>query len=158
MNTDFDENRKEFWAFVGRKSKGKKKNIASLKSDTGLSLTSIRGKLEELQSLRHYQLLSKMSVDSVFDADWKEEVEDNVKGYSSLSEEVTDSLLDKEIEKGEIAKCLRNLKNNMIGGSDGMVGDLLKYGGSGMVDLLEQLFSVMAGGDCPQAMEGGPYC
>ena len=24
VNTDFDENRKEFWAFVGRKSKGKK--------------------------------------------------------------------------------------------------------------------------------------
>ena len=39
MNTDFDENRKEFWAFASRKSKGKKKNIASLKSDTGLSLT-----------------------------------------------------------------------------------------------------------------------
>ena len=56
---------------------------------------------------RHYQLLSKMSVDRVFDADWKEEVGDNVKG--SLSEEVTDSLLDKEIEKGEITKCLRNL-------------------------------------------------
>ena len=58
VNTDFDENRKEFWAFVGRQSKGKKKNIASLKSDTGLSLTSTRGKLEVLQ--RHYQLLSKM--------------------------------------------------------------------------------------------------
>ena len=39
MNTDFDEKRKEFWAFAGRKSKGKKKIIASLKSDTGLSLT-----------------------------------------------------------------------------------------------------------------------
>ena len=139
VNTDFDENRKEFCAFVGRKSKGKKKNIASLKSDTGLSLTSTRGKLEVLQ--RHYQLLSKMSVDSVFDADWTEEVEENVKGYSSLSEEVTDSLLDKEIEKGEIAKCLRNLKNSKTGGSDGIVGELLKYGGSGMVDLLEQLFS-----------------
>ena len=63
MNTDFNENRKEFWAFVGRKSKGKKKNIASLKSDTGLSLTSTRGK---------------------FEADWKEEVGDNVNGYSSL--------------------------------------------------------------------------
>ena len=25
VNTDFDENRKEFWAFVGRKTKGKKK-------------------------------------------------------------------------------------------------------------------------------------
>ena len=67
MNTDSDENRNVFWAFVGRKSKGKNKNIASLKSDTGLSLTSTRGKLEVLQ--RHYQLLSKMSVDSVFDAD-----------------------------------------------------------------------------------------
>ena len=53
VNTDFDGNRKEFWAFFGKKSKGKKKNIASLKSDTGLSLTSTRGKLEVLQ--RHYQ-------------------------------------------------------------------------------------------------------
>ena len=56
----------------------------------GCLLTSTRGKLEVLQ--RHYQLLSKMSVDGVFDADWKEEVEDNVNGYSSLSEEVTDFL------------------------------------------------------------------
>ena len=108
VNTDFDENRKEFRAFVGRKSKGKKKNIASLKSDTGLSLTSTRGKLELLQ--RHYQLLSKMSMDGVFDADWKEEVEGNVNGYSSLSEEVADFVLDKEKEKGEIAKCLGILK------------------------------------------------
>ena len=51
VNTDFNENTKEFWAFVGRKSNGKKKNtcIASLKSDTGLSLKSTRGKLEVLQ-------------------------------------------------------------------------------------------------------------
>ena len=28
-------------------------------------------------------------------------------------------------------------------GSDGIVGELLKYGGLGMVDLLEQLFSVI---------------
>ena len=106
--------------------------IASLKSDTGLSLTSTRGELEVLQ--RHYQLLSKMSVGSVFDADWKEEVGDNVKCYSSLSEEVTDSLLYKEIEKGEITKCLRNLKNSKTGGSDGIVGELLKYGGFGMAN------------------------
>ena len=131
-------NRKEFWAFVGRKTKGKKKNIASLKSDTGMSITSTRGKLEVLQ--KHYQLLSKMSVDSEFDADWKEEVEDSVGGYSNLSEEAGDAFLDKEVEKGEIAKCVRKLKNNKTGGSDGIVGELLKYGGSGMVDLLEQLF------------------
>ena len=50
-----------------------------------MSITRTRVKLEVLQ--KHYQLLSKMSVDSEFDADWKEEVEDSVGGYSSLSEE-----------------------------------------------------------------------
>ena len=100
VNTGFDENKKEFWAFVVRKSKGKKKKKVSLKSNTGLSLTSTRGKLEVQQ--RHYQFLSKMSVDSVFDADWKEEVEENVNGYSSLSKEDAYFVLDKEIEKGEI--------------------------------------------------------
>ena len=49
--------------------------------------------------------------------------------------------LNKEIEKGDIAKYIRKLYNR-IDGSDGIVGRLLKYGESGMVDLLEQLFSV----------------
>ena len=43
----------------------------------------------------------------------------------------------------EIARCLHSLKNNKTGGSDGLVGELLNYGGSGMVDLLHQLFSVV---------------
>ena len=53
-----------------------------------------------------------------------------------MSEEAGDAFLDKEVEKGEIAKCVIKLKNNKTGGSDGIVGELLKYGGSGMVDLL----------------------
>ena len=60
-----------------------------------------------------------------------------------MSEEARDAFLDKEIEKGEIAKCVRKLKNNKTGVSDGIVGELLKYGRAGMVDLLEQLFSVI---------------
>ena len=75
-----------------------------------MSISSTRGKLEVLQ--KHYQLLSKMSVDSEFDADWKEEVEESVGGYSSLSEEAGVAFLDKEIEKGEIANCFRKLTNN----------------------------------------------
>ena len=74
---------------------------------------------------------------SNFDAEWKEEVESNVSRYGSMSELCEDEFLDKEIEKGE---CI---KNNKTGGSDGLVGELLKYGGSGMVYLLEQLFSVI---------------
>ena len=49
-NTDFDGSKKEFWAFVGRRTR--KKNIPSLKSEAGVSVTSTRGKLEVLQ--RHY--------------------------------------------------------------------------------------------------------
>ena len=43
-----------------------------------------------------------------------------------------DPVLDREIELHEIEKCVRKLKNNKTGGSDGLVGELLKYGGSGM--------------------------
>ena len=43
---------------------------------------------------------------------------DNVKDYSRLSDEVTDSLLDKEIEKGEITKCFRKLKHSKTVGSE----------------------------------------
>ena len=141
VNVDFDGSRKEFWAFVGRRTKGKKKNITSLKSDAGVSVTSTRGKLEVLQ--KHYQHLGKISVDSDFDANWKEEVESKVSSYGSMSESCEDDRLDIAIEKSEIVKCIRKLKNNKTGGSDGLVGELLKYGGSGMVCLLEQLFSVV---------------
>ena len=138
----FDGNKKEFWAFVGRRTKGKrKKNIRSLKSEPGVSVTSTRGELEVLQ--RHYQQLGKLSLDSNFDAEWKQEVVSNVSRYGSMSELCEDEFLDKEIEKGVIVKCIRKLKNNKTGGTDGLVGELLKYGGSGMVYLLEQLLSVI---------------
>ena len=39
---DFEGSRKEFWAFVGRRSKGKKKT--SLKNEGRISVTSTRGK------------------------------------------------------------------------------------------------------------------
>jgi len=51
-----------------------------------------------------------------------------------------DEYLDGELRKGEIEKCVCELKNNKTGGSDGLVGELLKYGGVGMVD---QLFKVV---------------
>ena len=100
VNVDFDGSRKEFWAFVGRRTKGKKKNITSLKSDAGVSVTSTRGKLEVLQ--KHYQLLGKISVDSDFDANWKEEVESKVSSYGSMSESCEDDRLDIAIEKSEM--------------------------------------------------------
>ena len=54
-----------------------------------------------------------------------------------------DEALDWGIDKEETAKCIRKLKNNNTGGSDDLVRELLKSGGSGMVYLLEHLFGVV---------------
>ena len=54
-----------------------------------------------------------------------------------------DEYLDGELHKGEIEKCVCRLNNNKTGESDGLVRELLKYGGVGMVDLLHQLFKVV---------------
>ena len=78
-----------------------KKNIPSLKSEAGVSVTSTRGKLEVLQ--RHYQQLGKCNLVSNFDAEWKGEVESNMSRYDSMSE---DEFLDKEIEK-RASKCIK---------------------------------------------------
>ena len=140
-NSDYDGNRKEFWAFVGRRTKVRKRAISALRNNAGVSITSTKGKLRIFQS--HYQDLGSKSVDDAFDEDWKQEVESKIRECCNMSSAYEDSVLDREIEPAEIARCLHSLKNNRTGGSDGLVGELLKYGGSGMVNLLHQLFSVV---------------
>ena len=131
-NSDYDGNRKEFWAFVGRRTKGRKRAISALKNNTGVSITSTKGKLRTFQS--HYQDLNSKSVDYVCD---EQEIESKVRECCNMSNACGDSVLDREIESAEIARCL---DSNKTEGSD---GELLTYGGSGMVNLLHQLFSVV---------------
>ena len=50
MNVDFDESVKEFWAFMGRKTKNEKWNIASLRYEARISVINTKGKLEALCS------------------------------------------------------------------------------------------------------------
>ena len=53
MNADFEGSKKEFWAFIGRKNKGKKRNIAFLRNEAGISVTITKGtKLEVFQIVR----------------------------------------------------------------------------------------------------------
>ena len=37
-NSDYDGNRKEFWAFVGRRMKGRKRAISALRNEDGVSM------------------------------------------------------------------------------------------------------------------------
>ena len=77
--------------------------------------------------------MGKVSEGSDFDDAWKEEVEDRDNNCKCASELYEDEVLDKVVDRNEIAQCLRKIKNNKTGGSDGLVGELLKYSGEGMV-------------------------
>ena len=69
-NADFEANKKEFWSFVGRRTKGRKGGVEALRN---VSVTSTKGKLKVLQS--HYQRFGSCSAD---DANWKQEVDSKV--------------------------------------------------------------------------------
>ena len=56
--------------------------------------------------------------------------------YGSLSEMQQDEVLHREKERAEIKKCTFKSKRD---GNDGLVGELLKYGGLEMGFLLEHL-------------------
>ena len=115
--------------------KCKNKTISSLKNEAGISVPSTKGKLQILQ--QHYQFLGTSVVDCAFDDEWKLEVEEKVLEYSKQN--LKDLDLDKEIEESEIVRCIKKLKNNKTGGGDGIVDELLKYGGVGMVKMLGKL-------------------
>ena len=101
-----------------------------MRNNAGVSspspITNTKGKLRIFQS--HYQDLGSKSVDDAFDEDWKQEVESKIRECCNMSNACEDSVLI------EPARCLHSLKNNKTGGSDGFVSELLKYGGSGMVN------------------------
>ena len=58
--------------------------------------------------------------------------------FFCLSVDGEGPVLDRDIRLEEIAVCVRKLKNNKTGDSDGLLGELLKYGGLGMIELLHQ--------------------
>ena len=64
-NSDFKRNKKEFWAFVGRRTKSRKGWISALRSDTGFSVSSTKGKLGIL-----HERLGSTSVEAAFDDDF----------------------------------------------------------------------------------------
>ena len=36
VNADFEANKKEFWSFVGRRTKGRKGGVEALRNDSGV--------------------------------------------------------------------------------------------------------------------------
>ena len=63
--------------------------------------------------------------------------------YNAMSRSQKDKVLDRGISFEEIKKCSESLKNNETGGNDGLVGELFKYDGNGMANLLKVLYEVV---------------
>ena len=66
-----------------------------------------------------------------FDDSWKEEVCNSVKSYEDLSlkDSHFNEMLDQKITSLEVSRVIKATKNNKSAGSDGIVGELIKYGG-----------------------------
>ena len=93
------------------------------------SFSSHSGKVKILKS--HYTKLgTELDVKS-FDESGKEEVSNSVKDFEAMSFRDTQSngILDQPIALAEVSHVVKLIKNNKPAGSDGIVGELIKYGG-----------------------------
>ena len=105
VNNDYDGSRKQFWSFVSR-SRGKKGTIFSLRNESGISVSSVNGKLEILE--KHYENLGKVGVYNDFDEEWREIVGNRVNEYENITVFSKYNFLDSKIVVKEISMCIQN--------------------------------------------------
>ena len=63
--------------------------------------------------------------------------------YNQGLESMKDCLSDRDISALEIEYVMKSLRNKKASGSDGIAGELIKYGGNGMIMLLKELFQLI---------------
>ena len=149
VNSNYRKNIKAFWKFVNGSIKSSAKNrIETLTDDSGNSCSSHTGKVKILKS--HYKKLgSELDVKS-FDDSWKEEVSSSVKNFEAMSfqDPHSNGMMDQPITLAEVSHVVKAIKNNKSAGSDGIVGELIKYGGEPMCEMLLTLFNLVWDNEC----------
>ena len=77
-----------------------------------------------------------------FDDSWKEEVSSSVKNLEAMSfqDPLSNRMMDQPITLAEVSHVVKAIKNNKSAGSDGIVGELIKYGGEPMCEMFLTLF------------------
>ena len=80
-----------------------------------------------------------------FDESWKDEVSSSVKNFASRSfqDPRSNGMLDWPITLAEVSHVIKAIKTNKSAGSDGIVGELIKYGGKPMCEMLLTLFDLV---------------
>ena len=88
----------------------------------------------------HYQKLGKERHFEAFDSDWKIHVQTKIKEFEQLPEHINNEHLDRKISNFEVELVMKSIKNKKACGTDGIAGELIKYGGSEMSMMLRELF------------------
>ena len=70
-------------------------------------------------------------------------VRSRIREYERLSVDITNEHLDRDISALEIEYVMKLLRNRKASGSDGIAGELIKYGGNGMIMMLKELFKLI---------------
>ena len=80
-----------------------------------------------------------------FDDSWKEEVSNSVKDFEAMSfrDSHSNGVLDQPITLAEMSHVVRAIQNDKSAGSDGIVDELIKYGGKPMCEMLLALFNIV---------------
>ena len=92
----------------------------------------------------HYQKLHvgrEKHVES-FENEWKIHVQSRIREYERLSADIIHEHLDRDISALEIEYVMKLFRNRKASGSDGIAGELIKYGGNGMIMMLKELFQL----------------
>ena len=143
VNNNYRKNIKAFWKFVNGSVKSSKNRIESLIDGSGNSFYSRAGKVKILEA--HYEKLGSELGTHSFDDSWKEEVSNSVKLFEAMSfcDSHFNGMLDQTITLAEVSHVVKAIKNNKAAGSDGIVGELIKYGGKPMCEMLLTLFNLV---------------
>ena len=70
----------------------------------------------------------------------------NLNSYLSII--IKNEHLDRKISNFEIEFVMKSIKNKKACGTDGIAGELIKYGGSGMSMMLRELFQLILESEC----------
>ena len=136
INESYWNKKSEFWRFVHSKQVSlNKKKIESL------SDSNINDKIHVLKE--HYQKLGIEKHVKSFENEWKIHVQSRIREYERLSVDITHEHLDRDISALELEYVMKSLRNRKASGSDGIAGELIKYGGNGMIMMLKELFQLV---------------
>ena len=145
LNHNYRKNIKAFKKFVNGSIKSSVNNrIETLTDGSDNSFSSQGGKVKILKS--HYEkLASELDIKS-FIHSWKEKVSNSVKHFETMSfqNSYSNRILDQPITLAKVNCVLKAIKNNKPARSDGIVGELIKYEGNTMYEMLLTLFNLVS--------------